>query len=70
MFPYHDSRLIRIVLVAFFILVAGYAYYEGRGLLYGPEISIENRVMEVSDPFITIEGRAKRKRSWWPFKQN
>lgn len=60
MLPYRDSRLTRIVLVTFFLIVAGYAYFEGRGLLYGPIIEIEGRVMEVSDPFITIEGKARR----------
>lgn len=60
MLPYRDSRITRIVLVAFFILVAVYAYYEGRGLLWGPTIDIENRVMEVEGPFITIEGTARR----------
>ena len=60
MLPYRDSRITRIVLVTFFILVALYAYYEGRGLLYGPAIEIDNRVMEVSEPFITIEGNARR----------
>lgn len=60
MLPYRDSRLTRIFLVIFFLLVAGYAYYEGRGLLWGPTIEIENRVMEVRDPFITIEGSTRR----------
>lgn len=60
MLPYRDSRLIRIVLVIFFVTVAAYAYYEGRGLLFGPVIEIENRVMEVSDPFVTIEGSTRR----------
>src|SRR3989344_3017165 len=60
MLPYRDSRITRIVLVVFFILIAAYAYYEGSGLLWGPAIEIENRVMEVSEPFITIEGNARR----------
>lgn len=60
MLPYRDSRITRIVLVVFFILIAAYAYYEGSGLLWGPAIEIENRVLEVSEPFITIEGKAER----------
>ncbi|QQG37947.1 MAG: hypothetical protein HYS26_00085 [Candidatus Kaiserbacteria bacterium] len=60
MLPYRDSRLTRITLIAFFLLVVGYAYFEGRGLLYGPTIEIEGRAMQVEDPFITIEGRAQR----------
>lgn len=60
MLPYHDSRLTKIILVTFFIIVAAYAYYEGRGLLYGPTIKLENRVMEVSEPLITVEGEVAR----------
>lgn len=60
MLPYYDSRLTRIILAVFFVALAGYAYYEIRGLLSGPAIQIDNRVMEVHDPFITIEGSAKR----------
>jgi len=60
MLPYRDSRVTRYVLIAFFLLIAAYAYYEGRGLLYGPVIEIENHVLEVSDPFITIEGGTRR----------
>jgi hypothetical protein len=60
MLPYRDSRITRITLVVFFILVAGYAYYEGRGLLFGPTIEIENRVMETSASFVVIEGVARR----------
>ncbi|MBI2610567.1 hypothetical protein HYW60_01355 [Candidatus Kaiserbacteria bacterium] len=60
MLPYHDSRLTRIVLIAFFLTLAAYAAYEIRGLMSGPVIEIENRVMEVSEPFITIEGHAGR----------
>ena len=60
MLPYRDSRFTRVILIGFFLIVAGYAYFEGRGLLRGPSIEISGRVMEVSEPFITIEGRAER----------
>src|SRR3989344_6740930 len=60
MLPYHDSRLTRIILIVFFISLAAYAYYEARGLLSGPVIEVENRIMEVQEPFITIEGKAGR----------
>ena len=60
MLPYRESRFTRIVLIVFFLLVLGYAYFEGRGLLFGPTISVDSRVMEVSEPFITIEGTAER----------
>ena len=60
MLPYRESRFTRIVLIIFFLFVLGYAYFEGRGFLYGPAISVENRGMEVDKPFITIEGTAHR----------
>lgn len=60
MLPYRDSRITRILLITFFAVIVFYAYYEGRGLLSGPVIDVHNRVMEVSDPFITIEGTAQR----------
>src|SRR3989344_2710151 len=60
MLPYRDSRLIRFGLIVFFLIVAGYAYFEGRALLYGPAIEISPRVMEVDEPFITISGTALR----------
>jgi|SRR3989344_1818294 len=60
MFPYHDSHPIRIGLVVFFFVVLGYAYYEGRALLYGPSIDISMRTTEVSEPFIIVRGQARR----------
>ena len=60
MLPYRDSRITRIVLIAFFVLLVGYAAFEVRGLLWGPVIEIENRIMEVSDPLVTIEGKTWR----------
>ena len=60
MLPYRDSRLTRIVLIVFFIIVVAYAYYEGRGLLYGPSIEISGGLQEVHERFITIEGHATR----------
>lgn len=55
-----DGRLFRIGLIIFFLGVIGYAYYEGRALLYGPVIDISPRVLEVSDPVILINGEARR----------
>jgi hypothetical protein len=60
MLPYRDSRVTKIALAVFFLLVVGYAYFEGRALLWGPKIVIDGRVMETSEPFISIEGRAER----------
>lgn len=60
MLPYRDSRLTYIALGIFFLLVLGYAYFEARGLLFGPSISVTSKVTEVHDPFITIKGQADR----------
>ena len=58
--PYRDSRLIIGGLILFFVIVLGYAYYEARGVLYGPVIIISPRVFEASDSFIKISGTAER----------
>lgn len=60
MLPYRDSRITRIVLSAFFLLVILYAYYEAQGLLYGPSINIPQEVTTSHDPFVTIRGTAER----------
>ena len=60
MLPYRDSRLTRIALGIFFLAVLGYAYYEARGMLFGPSITVTSQVTEVREPFVTIRGRADR----------
>ncbi len=60
MLPYRDSKLTKIILVIFFLLVVGYAYFEAQGFLFGPAITVTSKVTEVHDPFITIQGRADR----------
>lgn len=60
MLPYRDSRITRILIVVFFVIVAGYAYFEARGILYGPRIVVPEGVTEVTEQFITLRGRADR----------
>ncbi|HEY4522300.1 MAG TPA: hypothetical protein VJH91_01535 [Candidatus Paceibacterota bacterium] len=60
MLPYRDSRITKIALIVFFVVVIGYAYYEARGILFGPRITITSTVTEVHEPFIIIKGRADR----------
>ena len=60
MLPYRDSRLTYIALGIFFLIVAGYAYFEARGILFGPSITVTSQVTEVHDPFIIIKGQADR----------
>ncbi|MBI5645133.1 hypothetical protein HY970_03475 [Candidatus Kaiserbacteria bacterium] len=60
MLPYRDSRLTKIVLAIFFIIIVGYAYYEARGIIYGPRINVSSGVQEVHDSFIVVSGNASR----------
>src|SRR3989344_2865692 len=60
MLPYRDSRLTYIALGIFFLIVLAYAYFEARGLLFGPDITVTSQVTEVHDPFVTIKGKADR----------
>ncbi len=60
MLPYRDGRITRIALILFFLLIIGYAYFEARGVLYGPSISVTSDVTKVEEPFISIQGKAER----------
>ena len=60
MLPYRNGRLTYIALGVFFLIVAGYAYYEARGLLFGPSITVPETIAEVHDPFVMIKGQADR----------
>ncbi len=60
MLPYRDSRITKIALAVFFVIIAGYAYFEARGMLFGPSISISGRAMLVSDPYVEIKGSTAR----------
>lgn len=60
MLPYRDSRLTYIALGIFFLIVLGYAYFEARGLLFGPSITVSSTITEVREPFIVIRGTADR----------
>lgn len=60
MLPYHDSRITKIVLIVFFVLLVGYAYFEARGFLLGPSIRVGSDTTVVHDPLIRIKGTADR----------
>ncbi len=60
MLPYRDGRITRIALILFFLLIIGYAYFEARGVLYGPTIEVTSEITEVTDPFVAIQGKADR----------
>ncbi|OHB20239.1 MAG: hypothetical protein A2854_04480 [Parcubacteria group bacterium RIFCSPHIGHO2_01_FULL_56_18] len=55
-----DSRFVRLILIIFFVLAAGYAAYEAQGLLYGPRIHLENQTFASDTSFVAIKGRAER----------
>jgi hypothetical protein len=56
MLPYSDSRVTKFVLAVFFLIILGYAYFEARGILFGPSIDVTSNVEQVSDPYIEIKG--------------
>lgn len=60
MLPYRDSRLTRIFLAAFFIIVIAYAYYEARGFLSGPRITVPQEVVRTEERFILLKGSTER----------
>ena len=60
MLPYRDSRFTILALGIFFLIAILYALFEARGQLLGPTINIDTRVSIVQDPFLIIEGQAKR----------
>jgi hypothetical protein len=57
MLPYRDSYITRVVLGIFFLIVIAYAYFEARGLLFGPTISISSQSTLVQSPYVLIQGQ-------------
>ena len=60
MLPYRDSRITKIALLIFFVILAGYGYYEARGMLFGPRIDVPTQMTEVHEQMIAIKGTATR----------
>jgi uncharacterized protein YfaP (DUF2135 family) len=56
MLPYRDSALTKIALAVFFLIILGYAYFEARGILFGPTIQVSQTVEQVSTPYIELTG--------------
>jgi len=54
--PYRESHITRIALIIFFLFVLGYAYFEARGLIFGPSITLEQTFATTSDPYLEIKG--------------
>jgi hypothetical protein len=60
MLPQRDSKLVRIGLIVFFIVIILYGLYEAQGLLFGPKINVSTEVTVVHDPYVKISGKAQR----------
>jgi len=56
MLPYGDSKITRVALVIFFLILIGYGYFEARGLLFGPRIDIGSPVTVSHEQFVHIQG--------------
>lgn len=60
MLPQRDSKLVRVGLILFFLLILLYGLYEAQGLLFGPKINVSTEVAIVHDPYVKVEGKAQR----------
>lgn len=60
MLPSRDSRVVRLILAAFFLSLLGYALYEARGILYGPQIKVPSEAILVNEQATLIRGKAER----------
>lgn len=58
MLAYRDTKLTRIALGLFFLVVAAYGYFELRGLLWGPTITLEDVPALTDIQVVTIAGAA------------
>lgn len=56
----YEIRLARFALILFFFVVAGYAVFELRGLLFGPSITISQTRLETDTQYVEVRGTATR----------
>ena len=56
MLPYRDSRITKVALILFFLIILGYAYFEAQGILWGPSIAVSNTIQQVTSPYIELTG--------------
>lgn len=57
MLPYGNSRITRVALGIFFIVVVAYGYFEARGLLFGPRIDIPTSASVSHEQFVRVQGK-------------
>lgn len=55
-----DSRLLKIILLVFFVLALLYALFEARGMVQGPVIQVPETIVFAETEFITIQGQVER----------
>ncbi len=60
MIAFRDSTLTKSTVVLLFLALAGYAYYETRGLLFGPRIELPTETLTSDEQFYRITGKAER----------
>ncbi len=59
--PLRHTHIRTLLIVLFFVMVFGYAYYEGRHLIRGPEISLTTEdVLTTNAQKVAIQGVAER----------
>ena len=60
MLPYRNNKIAAIAILLFFLAVIGYAYFEARNILYGPQINIgsPDAPLSVHEALVHIRGQA------------
>ena len=60
MLPYRNNKIAAIAILLFFLAVIGYAYFEARNILYGPQINIRSpeAPLLVHEALVHIRGQA------------
>jgi hypothetical protein len=56
---FRDNRITIIAFTVFFIALGGYAFFEARGILMGPQIDIAKTVLQIREPSVAIQGTTK-----------
>lgn len=61
MLPYRHNRITTYVLIAFFVLAVGYALFEARNLIGGPQITLatSEAAITVDEQLVLVRGSAQ-----------
>lgn len=60
MYYYTDSKISILALGLFFVIVVGYAGFEARGIIAGPQVSISSQSAAVHEALVNVTGKAER----------